>query len=82
MLADALAPGCNVQAGHRAVGSNDPLFRPIEAGAVPFDANAAVAAIQRETGGPAALLHGHAAELQALQQILGCTKTPCDFARM
>ncbi|WP_115555419.1 histidine-type phosphatase [Xanthomonas campestris] len=82
LLADALAPGCNVQAGHRAVGSNDPLFRPIEAGAVPFDANAAVAAIQRETGGPAALLHGHAAELQALQQILGCTKTPCDFARM
>lgn len=82
LLADALAPGCNVQAGHRAVGSNDPLFRPIEAGAVPFDANAAVAAIQRETGGPAALLQGHAAELQALQQILGCTKTPCDFARM
>lgn len=82
LLADALAPGCNVQAGHRAVGSNDPLFRPIEAGAVPLDANAAVAAIQRETGGPAALLQGHAAELQALQQILGCTKTPCDFARM
>lgn len=82
LLADALAPGCNVQAGHRAVGSNDPLFRPIEAGAVPFDANAAVAAIQRETGGPAALLQGHAADLQALQQILGCTKTPCDFARM
>lgn len=82
LLADALAPGCNVQAGHRAVGSNDPLFRPIEAGAVPFDANAAVAAIQRETGGPAALLQGHGAELQALQQILGCTKTPCDFARM
>lgn len=82
LLADALAPGCDVQAGHRAVGSNDPLFRPIEAGAVPFDANAAVAAIQRETGGPAALLQGHAAELQALQQILGCTKTPCDFARM
>ncbi|MEA9883659.1 histidine-type phosphatase [Xanthomonas campestris pv. raphani] len=82
LLADALAPGCNVQAGHRAVGSNDPLFRPIEAGAVPFDANAAVAAIQHETGGPAALLQGHAAELQALQQILGCTKTPCDFARM
>lgn len=82
LLADALAPGCNVQARHRAVGSNDPLFRPIEAGAVPFDANAAVAAIQRETGGPAALLQGHVAELQALQQILGCTKTPCDFARM
>lgn len=82
LLADALAPGCNVQAGHRAVGSNDPLFRPIEAGAVPFDANAAVAAIQRETGGPAALLQGHGAELQALQQILGCTKTPCEFARM
>ncbi|TQU08289.1 histidine-type phosphatase, partial [Xanthomonas perforans] len=27
-------------------------------------------------------LQGHAAELQALQQILGCTRTPCEFAQM
>ncbi|QBG98816.1 histidine-type phosphatase [Xanthomonas oryzae] len=82
LLADALAPGCGIVAGHREAGSNDPLFRPIEAGAVPFDATAAVASIQQQTGGPAALLQGHAAELQALQQILGCTRTPCDFAQM
>ncbi|WP_115527124.1 histidine-type phosphatase [Xanthomonas arboricola] len=82
LLADALAPGCGIVAGHREAGSNDPLFRPIEAGAVPFDAVAAVASIQQQTGGPAAVLHGHAAELQAMQQILGCTRTPCDFARM
>ncbi|WP_456360126.1 histidine-type phosphatase [Xanthomonas arboricola] len=82
LLADALAPGCGLVAGHREAGSDDPLFRPIEAGAVAFDAAAAVASIQRQTGGPAALLVGHAAELQAMQQILGCRRTPCDFARM
>ncbi|PPV08586.1 histidine-type phosphatase [Xanthomonas bromi] len=82
LLADALAPGCGIVAGHREAGSNDPLFRPIEAGAVPFDGAAAVASIQQQTGGPAALLQGHAAELQALQQMLGCTQTPCDFAQM
>ncbi|MCL1553578.1 histidine-type phosphatase [Xanthomonas nasturtii] len=82
LLADALAPGCGIAARHREAGSDDPLFRPIEAGAVPFDAVAAVASIQQQTGGPAALLQGHTAELQALQQILGCTRTPCDFARM
>nr|WP_245879351.1 histidine-type phosphatase [Xanthomonas pisi] len=82
LLADALAPGCGIVAGHREAGSNDPLFRPIEAGAVAFDAAAAVASIQRQTGGPAVLLQGHAGALQAMQQILGCTRTPCDFARM
>ncbi|MCC4618732.1 histidine-type phosphatase [Xanthomonas cassavae CFBP 4642] len=82
LLADALAPGCGIVAGHREPGSNDPLFRPIEAGAVPFDAAAAVAAIAQQIGGPDALLQGHAAELQAMQQILGCTRTLCDFARM
>ncbi len=82
LLADALAPGCGIVAGHREAGSNDPLFRPIEAGVVAFDAAAAVASIQRQTGGPAAVLQGHADELQAMQQILGCTRTPCDFARM
>ncbi|KAB7769048.1 histidine-type phosphatase [Xanthomonas maliensis] len=82
LLADALAPGCGVVAGHRPAGSNDPLFRPVEAGAVAFDAAAAVAAIQHQTGGPAALLQGHAAELEAMREILGCTRTPCDFAAM
>ncbi|OAG68144.1 phosphoanhydride phosphohydrolase [Xanthomonas floridensis] len=82
LLADALAPGCGIVAGHREPGSNDPLFRPIEAGAVPFDAAAAVAAIRQQTGGPDALLQGHAAELQAMRQILGCTEMPCEFARM
>lgn len=82
LLAEALAPGCGIVAGHRQAGSNDPLFRPIEAGALPFDGTAAVASIMQQTGGPAALLAGHAAELQAMQHILGCTRTPCDFARM
>lgn len=49
LLADALAPGCGIVAGHREAGSNDPLFRPIEAGTLPFDAAAAVASIQQQT---------------------------------
>ncbi|QHG86120.1 histidine-type phosphatase [Xanthomonas cucurbitae] len=82
LLAEALAPGCGIVAGHLQAGRNDPLFRPIEAGALPFDGTAAVASIMQQTGGPAALLAGHAAELQAMQHILSCTRTPCDFARM
>jgi 4-phytase/acid phosphatase len=81
LLADALAPGCRLQAGHQAEGSDDPLFRPVEAGAVEFDAAAAVASIQRQTGGPAAVLAPYARELRTMQEILGCTDT-CDFAHM
>ncbi|WP_045729208.1 histidine-type phosphatase [Xanthomonas sp. GPE 39] len=81
ILAEALAPGCKLQVGHQAEGSDDPLFRPVEAGAVDFDATAAVASIQRQTGGPAALLAPYAKELQTMQQILGCTQA-CDFVHM
>lgn len=81
LLADALAPGCGLVAEHRAPGSDDPLFRPVEAGAVAFDARAAVAAIVRENGGPAALVAAHRAELEAMQALLGCAQA-CDFAAM
>lgn len=81
LLVDALAPGCGLVAGHRAPGSDDPLFRPVEAGAVAFDARAAVASIQRENGGPAALAAAHREELAAMQALLGCGPR-CDFAAM
>ncbi|UYB51584.1 histidine-type phosphatase [Xanthomonas sp. AM6] len=84
ILAEALAPGCGLQAGHQAQGSDDPLFRPVEAGAVDFDAAAAVASIQRQTGGPGAVLAPYARELRTMQRILGCAPNnqDCDFARM
>ncbi|MFC6839599.1 histidine-type phosphatase [Xanthomonas theicola] len=82
ILAEALAPGCGVHAAHQPQGSDDPLFRPVEAGALDFDAAAAVASIQRQTGGPGALLAPHAKELRAMRQILGCSVQDCDFARM
>ncbi|MCW0453494.1 Periplasmic AppA protein [Xanthomonas sacchari] len=81
LLADTLAPGCHLQAGHQAEGSDDPLFRPVEAGAVEFDAAAAVASIQRQTGGPGAVLAPYARELRTMQEILGCTER-CDFVHM
>ncbi|CBA17265.1 putative acid phosphatase protein [Xanthomonas albilineans GPE PC73] len=81
ILAETLAPGCKLQVGHQSEGSDDPLFRPVEAGAVDFDAAAAVASIQRQTGGPGALLAPYAKELQTMQQILGCAQA-CDFVRM
>ncbi|QSQ46366.1 histidine-type phosphatase [Xanthomonas translucens pv. translucens] len=82
ILAEALAPGCGLQAGHQPQGSDDPLFRPVEAGAVDFDADAAVASIQRQTGGPGAVVAPYAKELRTMQQILGCSAKDCDFARM
>ncbi|MDR6673504.1 histidine-type phosphatase [Xanthomonas sp. 1678] len=82
VLAETLAPGCGLQAGHRAQGSDDPLFRPVEAGAVDFDAAAAVASIQRQTGGPGAVLAPYAKELRTMRKILGCSARDCDFARM
>lgn len=82
ILAEALAPGCGLRAEHAEAGTHDPLFRPIEAGTTDFDAAAAIASIQRENGGPAALVAAHHAELQAMREILGCTRTPCDFAAM
>ncbi|MDL5365214.1 histidine-type phosphatase [Xanthomonas sp. NCPPB 2654] len=82
VLAETLSPGCGLQAGHRAQGSDDPLFRPVEAGAVDFDAAAAVASIQRQTGGPGAVLAPYAKELRTMRKILGCSARDCDFARM
>ncbi|UKE50241.1 histidine-type phosphatase [Xanthomonas translucens] len=82
ILAEALAPGCGLQAGHQPQGSDDPLFRPVEAGAVDFDADAAVASIQRQTGGPGAVVASYAKELRTMQQILGCSAKTCDFEHM
>lgn len=71
-LAQGLAPGCAVPAGHRPPGSIDPIFNPLEAGASPFDGAVAVAAIDAHGGGIARLADAHRREITLLQHVLGC----------
>jgi 4-phytase/acid phosphatase len=71
-LAAGLAPGCAITVDHRAAGEVDPLFEPLRAGATRFDPRAAIADIQRYTGGVDALARRHAAASAKLDMLLGC----------
>jgi 4-phytase/acid phosphatase len=71
-LAEGFAPGCRIAIGHRAPGSEDPLFHPIEAGATDWNAPDAVVSIQAETGGPDALIGPHGDALAAMARLMGC----------
>lgn len=71
-LAEGFAPGCPIAIGHQPQGSDDPLFHPIEAKTVEWNAADAVASIQSATGGPDALTAPHADALAAMAQVLGC----------
>jgi len=71
-MAEALAPGCAAAVGHLRPGLVDPLFNPIEAGAVDFDAAQAVRQIEQETGGVVALVAPEGAALRDMQRALGC----------
>ena len=66
------APGCDLSVGHRPRDEVDPLFEPMRVGATDFDAHAAVAAINRYTGGMAALAARHRAGFALLDKTLGC----------
>jgi 4-phytase/acid phosphatase len=77
---DGFAPGCGLKAGH-AAGGLDPLFSPVETGAVAFDPAKAEAAIAARLppGGLDALAKAHGAEIGRLGEILGCCSRPlCD----
>lgn len=76
-LADTLAPGCGAGVEHRAENSDDPLFHPVEAGVVDFDAKAAVASIAAETGGPDAIVTPYRPALDTMARVLGCA-SGCD----
>ena len=67
-----IAPGCGIAAEHLKAGEIDPIIEPLCAGATRFDASRAVAAIERFTGGAAALTTRHAAAIALLDRILGC----------
>jgi 4-phytase/acid phosphatase len=75
-LAEGFAPGCPIAIGHRAPGSDDPMFHPMEAGVVAWDAKEAVASIQSQTGGPDTLTAPHATELATMASVLGCHSNP------
>lgn len=80
-LAEGLAPGCDMAVGHLPTDQHDPLFEPLEAGAVPFDAAAAVADVNRHTGGAAALARPYAAAVRTFERVLGCDRVQprCDI---
>lgn len=70
--ARGLAPQCPVAVAHLPIGQVDPRFEPLRARATRFDAAAAVADINRFTGGMDALVARHRPALRLLDSVLGC----------
>ena len=70
--AEGFAPGCDLDIEHRPLGSADPIFEPLRSRATAFNAKAAIASINRETGGMAALAQRHGTALARLDKVLGC----------
>lgn len=79
--ADGFAPGCGLIVGHRAAGSHDPLFHPLEAGATHMDANAAIAAIRAENGGPDVLTATASPAMATFFDVMGCSTSAGAAAR-
>lgn len=74
--AAGFAPGCRLGIEHQPLGTADPIFEPLRARATHFDAAAAIASINRETGGMATLARRHGAAIARLDRVLGCTSPP------
>ena len=80
--AAAALPGCPVGIEHRPQGEDDPMFSPIDAGAVPFDAATAQAAVLAAAGDPAAADARSRPLLTRLDFILcGNARTTCGVSR-
>lgn len=75
--ARGFAPDCRIAIEHRPLGEADPIFEPLRARATDFDARAAVADIERDTGGMASLVRRHRDELALLDRVLGCEPRDC-----
>ncbi|MEJ8630743.1 hypothetical protein P0F65_14380 [Sphingomonas sp. I4] len=79
--ARVLAPDCAIAVAHNPMDQVDPLFEPLRARATRFDAAAAVANIDRFTGGMDALVARHRDGLRLLDRVLGCREAKgCDPA--
>lgn len=81
VYAKGFAPACAVAIAHNPVDQVDPLFEPLRARATRFDAAAAVADVNRFTGGMDALVARHRDGLRLLDRVLGCREAKgCDPA--
>jgi 4-phytase/acid phosphatase len=82
-LAEGMFPGCEIAVHAGPEGTSDPLFRPIEAGAVHPDAALASAAVAGRIGGnPGNLTELYRAQLTLLDSVLaGCGHAPTTAQR-
>jgi len=80
-LAEGFAPGCGLAVGHLPAGTPDPVFSPVDAGAVDFDARD-IARIVNAGNSTAAMIAPHRAAFRRLAYLLGCDSRPqpCDLA--
>ena len=82
-LAEGMFPGCSIAVHAQPEGTNDPLFRPIESGAVHPDTALASAAVAGRIGGnPNNVIEAYRAQLTLLDRVLaGCGHAPADAKR-
>ncbi|AXB79596.1 histidine-type phosphatase [Novosphingobium sp. P6W] len=71
------APQCDLKVLHLEEPQADPIFEPLRAKATAFNADAAVADINRSTGGMARLVARDRKELALLNGVLGCGRDDC-----
>jgi len=87
-LLEGMAPGCGLEIDFPATPDDDVEFHPLEAGAMPIDADEALRAVQALSppGGMQAEVIAHAGGLALLDQALGCTgpraQSGCSLAAM
>jgi 4-phytase/acid phosphatase len=82
-LAEGMFPGCTIAVHAQPEGTNDPLFRPIESGAIHPDTALATAAVAGRIGGdPNNLTELYRSQLTLLDHVLdGCGHAPAKATR-
>ena len=87
-LVEGMVPGCGIEVDFPAGPDADVEFHPLDAGAMPIDADEALRAVQAlaPAGGMQAELAAHAEGFKLLDQALGCTgaraQSGCSLAAM
>jgi 4-phytase/acid phosphatase len=87
-LAEGMAPGCTIDVDFPQDKDDDVEFHPLDAGAMPIDADEALRAVQAlaPPGGMQAEVAAHADGFKLLDQALGCTgpraQSGCSLAAM
>lgn len=79
-LVEGLAPGCTIAIGFPGHADDDVEFHPLDAGAMPIDADEALRAVQAlaPPGGMPAEVAAHADGLALLDRALGCSGARAD----